>query len=146
MMVRAIQLSDSTYAALWAKWEEGDDGEEGVIRKLLGLKDKPVAAAPAEGQGKGLTDARFGVFFPEGFEIFRVFKGREVKAVVRDGIWFNITTNRVATSLNQLSAHIGAPTENAWRGWYYKKGEKSLLIDTLRDRNKVGRRSPIKWT
>ncbi len=78
------------------KWEEGDDGEEGIIRKLLQLKNKPATMdVAAEGQGKGFRDARFGVFFPEGFKIFRVFKGRELKAVVRDGLWYNRTTNGV---------------------------------------------------
>ena len=141
-MVRTIQVSDSTYAALWAKWEDGDDGEEGIIRKLLHLKDKPVLALSEEGKGKGFTDTRVGVFFPEGFEIFRVYKGREIRAVVRDGLWYNVTSNRVVISLNQLSANIGAPTENAWRGWYYKKGDRSLLIDDLRDRNKINHRKP----
>jgi hypothetical protein len=107
---------------------------------------KPAVPAAASTQGKGFTDGRFGVFFPEGFEIFRVFKGNEIKAVVRDSLWYRADINRVSNSLNQLSAQIGAPTENAWRGWYYRQGDKSLLIDTLRDRNKITKRQGIKWT
>jgi hypothetical protein len=138
--MRSLQLSDSTYAALWAKWEEGDDGEEGVLRRILGLQGKPVPAA--NGNGKPYRDPRYGVEFPPGFEIFRTYKGKEYRAVVKEnGLFHNITTNRTATSLNQLSGHIGAPTENAWLGWNFQNGSRARPIAELRDPGKIKRRS-----
>jgi hypothetical protein len=134
--MRTIQVSQGTYAAIWANWKEGDDGEEGVIRRLIGLKEK---SAPKSPTGKGYRDARYGVEFPEGFEIFRTYKGRERRAVVQNGLWM-ADNNRLAASLNQLSGHIGAPTENAWLGWMYKDGERTRPIADLRDPSKVRRR------
>lgn len=136
--VRTIQLSDATYAALWAKWQEGDEGEEGVLRRLLGVKKAVPNQRPPN--GGGYRDARSGMHFPEGFEIFRTFKGKEYRAVVEEGLWFNKTLNRAASSLNQLSAKIGAPTENAWYGWYFKDGDKDRLINELRDPKIVRKR------
>jgi hypothetical protein len=135
--MRTIQVSENTYAAIWANWREGDEGEEGVIRRSLGLKKSPEM--PAKRSGRPYIDGRYGVEFPEGFEIFRVFKGKERRAVVQNGHWM-ADNNRLATSLNQLSAHIGAPTENAWMGWYYLDGSQKRLIAELRDPAKIRRR------
>lgn len=138
--MRTIQVSDPTYAALWAAWREGDDGEEGVIRRLLGVETKTSSAASSS--AKGYRDPRYGVEFPVGFEIFRTYKGRHFRAVVKEnGLFHNTTTNRTATSLNQLSGHIGAPTENAWLGWQYLDGDKTRPIADLRDQSKVRRRA-----
>jgi len=137
--MRAIQISDGTYAALWSKWRDGDDGEEGVIRRLLGLSSD--RAPPKAKTGKvGYRDNRYGVEFPEGFGIFRTFKGQIRKAVAQDGGWM-ADNNRFASSLNMLSKHIGAPTENAWLGWQYRDGERVRPIADLRDPAKVRRRS-----
>ncbi|MGN6516720.1 MAG: hypothetical protein ACTHLR_12880 [Rhizomicrobium sp.] len=136
--MRTLQISDATYAALWAKWEEGDEGEEGVIRKLLGLKDK--MPKPADAKKVGYRDGRSGVEFPQGFRIFRTFKGKERWAVAQDGVWV-MDNNFHCTSLNKLSARIGAPTENAWHGWYYMDGSKKRLISDLRDPATIAKRS-----
>lgn len=135
--MRTIQVSDPTYAAIWAAWREGDDGEEGVIRRLLNVK-----AQPPKGDGKkiGHKDKRYGVEFAEGFRIFRIREGKERFAVAQGGGWL-LDNNRWAPSLNQLSAFVGAPTENAWVGWFYMDGDTKRRIDSLRDENKVSRRS-----
>jgi hypothetical protein len=142
--MRTIQVEDSTYAALWAKWQPGDASEEAVIRRLLGLKaDKPSKPGKGDGGRMGFHDARYGVKFPEGFEIFRVFKGKEYRARATGGIWMRDDVNRSADSLNRLSAQIGAPTENAWTGWYYMDGTKQRLISHLRDPAKVRMRALV---
>ena len=137
--MRTIQISDSTYAALWSKWRDSDDGEEGIVRRLLGLT-AGEAMKPSSKNAVGHRDKRYGVEFPAGFEIFRVFKGQNRKAVARDGGWM-ADNNRYAASLNQLSKHIGAPTENAWTGWHYRDGNKVRPIADLRDPSKVRHRS-----
>ena len=137
--MRTIQVSEGTYAALWSRWKEGDDDEEGILRRLLEL----TIAAPVGNRketGVGFRDARYGVEFPQGFEIFRVFKGKQYRAVADSGIWRQPDANRVARSLNVLSAQVGAPTENAWLGWHYLDGKKERPIADLRDPSKVRRR------
>jgi hypothetical protein len=135
--MRTIQVSDPTYAAIWAAWREGDDGEEGVIRRLLSLKTE---APKSDGRKIGHVDKRSGVEFAEGFRIFRVREGKDRSAVAKDGGWM-LDNNRWAPSLNQLSAYVGAPTENAWTGWFYMDGTTKKRIDSLRDESKVSRRS-----
>jgi hypothetical protein len=140
--MRNIQLSDSTYAALWSKWQDGDQGEEGILRRVLGLKPEQKATEGTQSlsQPQGYTDPRSGVFFPEGFEIFRVFKGKELRARVEGRMWRNLSSDRLAPSLNTLSAQIGAPTENAWMGWRYSDNGKERLISELRDPARIHRR------
>lgn len=136
--MRTIQVSEGTYAALWSKWREGDNGEEGILRRLIGLESN-VADSKSNGKS-GFRDSRYGVEFPEGFEIFRTFKGQHRSAVVKGGGW-TTDNNRRSYSLNQLSKWIGAPTENAWLGWHYRDGDKIRPIADLRDPSKVRRRS-----
>lgn len=140
--MRTIQVSESTYAAIWAKWQEGDDGEEGVIRRVLGVDEgKTIHGKTAlNGTTGGFRDERYGVVFPEGFRIFRTFKGQQRVANVRGRNWM-LDNGRLVTSLNKLSAFIGAPTENAWTGWNYQdeKGETRPISD-LRDPSLVRRR------
>lgn len=137
--MRTIQVSEGTYAAIWAKWKEGDDGEEGVIRRVFGLETAP-AAKSINGKTSGFRDERYGVEFPEGFTIFRTFKGQKRAATVTGRNWM-LDNGRLVTSLNKLSAYVGAPTENAWMGWNYQdeKGETRPISD-LRDPSLVRKR------
>lgn len=134
--MRTISLDDATYAALWSRWQEGDDGEVGIIKRLLGLPSKKASAASSV---PGFVDKRSGVQFPQGFEIFRTFKGTVFRAVAEGGVW-RLPDGRTAPSLNSLSAMIGAPTENAWMGWRYYDNRKVQLIDVLRDSKGNARR------
>ncbi len=138
--MRTIQVSEGTYAAIWSKWQEGDGSEEDIIRRYF-LPGHKTSALPKELNGKGFRDDRYGVEFPEGFEIFRTYKGREYRATVKDGLWYRADINRVVASLNALSAQIGARTENAWMGWHYKDGERTRPIADLRDQSRVRRRT-----
>jgi hypothetical protein len=137
-------MDDATYAALWSRWKEGDDGEAGIIRRLLGLPPKsgPLNQLRSE---PGYIDKRTGTEFRKGFEIFRTFKGANYRAVADGGIW-RLQDGRTAPSLNALSAVVGAPTENAWTGWRYKDGKDVKLIDKLRNPKKVGRRYSTQTT
>jgi hypothetical protein len=137
VVMRTLEVGESTYAAIWAAWKEGDDGEEGVIRRLLGLK---ISGSNGDRKKTGFRDKRYGVEFPEGFRIFRTFKGKDYWAIAQNGVWVR-ENNRHVPSLNQLSAQIGAPTENAWTGWHYDTGEGVAPIATLRDPARVRRRS-----
>lgn len=139
MDMRTIQVSDATYAVIWARWKEGDAGEEGIIRRVFGVEDAPRRIEPCN-KKIGYRDSRSGVEFPTGFKIFRVFKGKERWAVAENDGWM-ADNNRWASSLNKLSAHIGAPTENAWVGWYYMDGSEKRLIAELRDPSRITRRS-----
>lgn len=130
--MRSIQLDDATYAALWAHWQEGDQGELGIIRRLLNMKGSPLTPPRSE---IGYVDKRSGTNFVQGFEIFRTFKHTKYRAIADNGIW-RLEDGRTAPSLNTLSAMIGARTENAWTGWYYKSGNKVALITHLRPKKK----------
>lgn len=142
--MRTIPVSDGTYAAIWSKWQEGDSGEDSILRRILGLSK--VATSPRAVTGDdaaGYLDERYGVSFRRGFEIFRTFKGQHRRAIAQNGGW-KAEDGAFLSSLNQLSAHIGAPTENAWVGWNYMDDGRVRPIADLRDPTKVRRR--IKWS
>jgi|SRR5580704_10135792 hypothetical protein len=140
--VRTFQVSDGTFAAVWSKWQEGDTNEDEILRRILGVAKTPSAIARVNGLGDtiGYRDQRYGVDFPKGFEIFRTFKGQDRRAKAQNGGWAS-DDNRFFRSLNQLSAHIGAPTENAWMGWSYRDGNRVRPISDLRDPSKIQHRS-----
>jgi hypothetical protein len=142
MEVRTIQVSDATYAAIWARWKEGDDGEDGILRREFGVKgSRPEASERAGGRGRvGYRDNRYGVEFEEGFSVFRTYKGHDYRAIAEKDGW-TLSDGRRANSLNILSSLIGAATENAWMGWYFQDGSKKRLIAELRDQEKITRRS-----
>ena len=52
----------------------------------------------------GVYDARNGVHFPEGFEIFRNYKRREYKATARRGFWVREDTGERYSTLNRLNS------------------------------------------
>ena len=140
--MRTFQVSDGTFAAVWSRWQEGDTNEDDILRRVLGVAKASVAAEcvnDADG-AIGYRDQRYGVEFPKGFEIFRTFKGRGRHAKARNGGWIS-DDNHFFRSLNQLSAHVGAPTENAWMGWNYRDGNRARPISDLRDPSKVQHRT-----
>jgi hypothetical protein len=156
--MKTIQVSNPLYGAIWSRSVEGDKSEEDILRRLLGLPSMispsaaPLAAAPqpppppppsstpAE-SSKGFVDRRNNLLFPNGFRIFRNFKGQDHEARVVNGKW-QLDGGDSYDSINALSRAIGAETESAWHGWRYKKQDGTEpLINDLRKPELIRRRA-----
>lgn len=81
-----------------------------------------------------MHDLRNGVHFPEGFKIFRNYKGREYVAEARSGAWVRLDNRTSYPTLNQLNASIAAGAENVWNGNWKFRGDqgKAVSIGQLR--------------
>jgi len=136
-MAPSVDVSPEVLARLRALAGEAGRGADEVLRLLLGLPDsKPIAADAA-----GFIDATYGVRFPEGFEIFRTYKGRAVRARAEGGGWRLDADGRTYDSLNQLSRAVIDGNENAWMFWHYRGADgRPRRIAELRDPAKVQRR------
>jgi len=134
MAMRPIQVSTDVYAAIWAARKTGEDSEDEILRRKLGLaaSSKAPQPAPSAPPKIGYSEPRFGVTVPEGFEIFRTYKGTEYRATATDGKWLLKNTGDTYATLNQLSAAIGG-IENAWHRWYFRdENGRRELVDKLR--------------
>ena len=87
--MRTITVSTDVFATIWAKRRESEESEDAILRRLLGC---PAADGPSRdaeaGRGSardGVYDARNGVHFREGLEVFRVYKGTHYLAVAENG-------------------------------------------------------------
>lgn len=127
-----------TFAAIWAQRQSGEDTENAILERILGVqKAAPPKAAstalPAANQpaGRGILNTQFGVTFRHGFEIFRVYNGKRFSAVVQDGRW--LMDGNFYLSLRDLSEAVVEGYENSWENWKYRDvdGEEKL-IDALR--------------
>src|SRR5579872_31695 len=142
--MRTIVISTDVFAALWAKRQPDEDSENAILERLLGLPKGPridtqalafndrfrARNAGADGQG-GIYNHMFDVHFPAGFEIFRNYKGREYRAVVRDGRW--VMGGRNFPSLFALSMAIIDSRENPWMHWKYRNAKgRADFISALR--------------
>src|SRR5947209_5121635 len=94
--MRNIVVSIDVFAALWADRQAGEDSENAILERLLGLPKGPplhVQMVPLPPGARGgpsdgsIYNRMFDVRFPSGFEIFRTYKGKEYSAVVRDHRW-----------------------------------------------------------
>jgi hypothetical protein len=139
--VRSIQVSTEVYAGIWGAHQSGEENEDAILRRLLGIAAPERASEPmgAPEGSIGFMDNRYGVVFPPGFEIFRIYKGRNYTAQAVGGVWI-ANDGKGYLSLNQLSDSIGA-SENAWDSWFYMDDGLRKPISTMRDPNKVRRRS-----
>jgi hypothetical protein len=132
-VMRPINVSTDVYAAVWAARQPGEDTENDILERLLGVKKLPQPKANGAPPKIGFSDSRFGIELPEGFEVFRVYKNKEFRAVAKNGKWELQGTGETFPSFNQLSRGIGAGTENAWQNWYYKGADGSRkLVTSLR--------------
>ena len=133
--MRQIAVSTDVYARLWAERRSGEDTEDDILRRVLNVTAPAQRAAEARPAAKvvGFRDPRFGLELPEGFEIFRTFKGKEYRAKAVAGSWMLMDTGDLYPSLHKLGRAIGAKIENAWNNWYYLDGSvRRRLVDTLR--------------
>lgn len=145
--MRNIQISTDVFQAIWSARRAGEETEEEILRRVLNIG---AAAGGAEGDGSGngrsaggpgFTDQRYGIHFPEGFEIFRTYLGRDYSARVANGSWVLQGTGEAASSLNQLSALVGPQQENAWKNWKYRTASGVILhIAALRNPAQIQRR------
>jgi|SRR6185312_4657567 len=111
------------------------------IRRICWLESNgaaatpPVAAkAPPSGAGSGVYDARSGLHFPQGFIIFRTYKGQDYRATASDGEWHLEGHLPSYPTLSALSSAIGAKTENAWLGWRFIANDgQAKFVAVLRE-------------
>ena len=128
-------MSTSVYALIWANREKGEETEDAILGRLLGARPEPAASA-APVAGGGVIDGRSGVHFPEGFRIFRRYKGGDFAAVATAGQWRREDTGKLYPTLNQLNGSIAAGAENVWNGNWKFQDTDSLIkpIGALRTR------------
>ena len=128
--MRNISIETDTFAAVWADRQPGEETEDAIIRRKFGVK---IALAKQQPPKIGFSDPRFGIDLPEGFEIFRTYKGTEYRARAIDGQWMLTNTGEKYPSLNQLSRATSGNVENAWNNWYYTgRDGKRRLVNELR--------------
>lgn len=128
-MNRMIGVSTEVFAAIWARRQEGEEAEDTVLRRVLGLTAPTTdqAPAPAVGKGVGVYDTRNQVAFAEGFEIVRTYKRREFSARAVGGFWVRADNGQKYPTLNQLNASIAAGAENVWNGnWKFRGADGTL--------------------
>jgi len=147
--MKSIQISNQTFGALWQKAHEADQTEEDILRRLLGLSGSPplgdaLEAAIQETSEKGAQgfyDARFEVKFPQGFRIYRSYKGKNYSARASGGKWHLEGFAQPFDSLNELNVAIGAKSENAWISWFFDEaGGVKKMISDLRKPTTIKRR------
>jgi hypothetical protein len=134
--MRPVPLSTEVYAKIWSLHQPGEDSEDAILRRVLGVNPAAAQSAPAAPAKIGFSDPRFKIELPEGFVISRIYKGVEYRAVARDGKWHLESTGASYSTLNQLSQAVSGNVENAWRNWYFtgQDGKRYLML-TLRNPN-----------
>ncbi|HCL67429.1 MAG TPA: hypothetical protein DIC56_21850 [Rhizobium sp.] len=136
--MRQIEVSTDVFAAIWAARKDGENSEDDVLRRILGLQAKtPATPLPSTQEEAGFKDARFRVELPEGFEIFRVYKGQEIRARASKGKLELIGSGLLFPSFNQLSRAATGNIENAWKNWFFiGRDGKRHPIEGLRSDSK----------
>jgi hypothetical protein len=142
--MRNIQISTEVYAAIWSDRKAGEENEDDILSRRLGVK-RPTTNELRDRDMTvtiGYHDPKFGVRIDPGFEIFRTYKRKEYRARAIQGFWVLSTDGIGYPSLNELSNAIGAGTENAWEKWKYidaATGRERLMSD-LRDPTRIKKR------
>src|SRR5215813_11112660 len=114
--MRTIQVSHDVFAAIWKLQQAGETSEDMILARHLNV---PTAKTLSTEGPTGFRDVRYGMEVPEGFEIFRTFRGTDYRAKATGGKWLLMSTGDTHASLNELSRAIGANSENAWVNWFY---------------------------
>lgn len=126
MATRAINIDTDTFAAIWADRKSGEETEDQIIARKFGVRRNEPAPTTDR---VAWADPRHGVELKVGQEIFRTYKGKEYRAVARNGSLVRLDTGQPYNSLNQLSRSIHSNVENAWNNWYVvgKDGQRQLI-------------------
>lgn len=135
--MRSIHVSTDVFAAIWARRQSGEDSEDAILKREFGClsaTNSNASVPDAAAQLGGVRDTRNGVRFPEGFRIFRNYKGREFIAEAKAGSWVRLDDGSSYPTLNQLNSSIAAGAENVWNGnWKFRDDTgKALSIGQLR--------------
>ena len=131
--MRTIGVSTVVFAAIWALRQEGEETEDAILRRILKADPLGKEKAPPFAQF-GFKDERSNTEFPEGFEIFRTYKGQEVRAKATGGRWLLLRDSSTYTSLHKLSMAVVAGNENAWQNWKYLRHDGTeAFITRLRE-------------
>ena len=137
--MRNIQVSADVYAAIWKRQEPGEATEDEILRREFKLPLTQPNGPKTPDTTIGIYDRRNGVTFAAGFEVFRVYKGKESRAHARGGLWYREDTGESFPTLNQLSRSIGA-SEDAWQGWMHRDETGHVSrVDSLRTGRSHGR-------
>lgn len=132
--MKTIEASTDVYAAIWAARQPGEETEDAILRRLLKVPVSQEATSATEPAAIGFREPRFDVTLPEGFEIFRNYKGTEYRARASNGKWKLVDTGKEFGSLNQLGRATSGNIENAWRNWnFIAKDGKRYKIEALRN-------------
>lgn len=136
-MSREITVSTAVFARIWAQRRPGEDSEDQILRRILGVFDDESTARPSS-HDDGVAYPEFGVHFEEGTEIFRDYGRRGVPkvryaAVATRGGFLLRNDGRFYPSLHKLSEAVVGGRENSWKNWKIKMGGQIVLIDTLRN-------------
>ena len=140
--MKNISVSTDVFAHIWSQRAEGEEKEDEILRRILGLSGAPFRAnVSSNGQQAdqgGFYDKRHDVYFDEGFTISRRYIGTEYRAIATGGRWWLENHDTFVDSINQLSRAVGVQ-ENAWKAWLYFCDEDSEYkpISNLRDRNRI---------
>jgi hypothetical protein len=132
--MRTLEVSIDVYAAIWQRRAPGENNEDEILRRVLNVVPVDVDdELPGLQKTVGFKDARFNIELPEGFEIFRVYKGLEYRAKASQGQWRLLSTGKSYPTLNQLSRAVSGNVENAWRNWYFMgRDSQRHLIEGVR--------------
>ncbi|MBI2585871.1 MAG: hypothetical protein HYW28_08375 [Rhodospirillales bacterium] len=143
-MPPSLDVSPEVLERLRALGREGIRSADQVLRLLLGLPEATPAGGASDAAPKSeqaFEDTTYGVRFPEGFEIFRTYKGRPYRARAEGGRWRLDADGRAYDSLNQLSQAVIDGNENAWMFWLFRGPDgRPRRIAELRDPAQVQRR------
>ena len=141
--MRDVQISTDVFARIWSLRREGEDSEDAILRRVL-WEGNSVANSNASASLThvgGLVDERFGVVFPEGFQIERKYLGKRYFATVQNGRWVIEGIPGHFARLNELSRAIGTRTENAWVNWsFVDTSGRRCPVSDLRDPNRIATR------
>ena len=147
--MRTIEVSTDVFARIWALREAGEESEDAILRRLLQsqprhelLPQPPTPAATVdEPASTGFRDRRHDVNFPEGFEIYRYYKGARYQAVASGERWLLENNGQPYESLAKLSRAVGSWPENSWANWLYRDRDgRERPISEMRDPYKISRR------
>ncbi|MBC8339651.1 MAG: hypothetical protein ISR51_05440 [Rhodospirillales bacterium] len=143
-----LTISEDVMERLRAACRDGEADEAQTLRRLLGCPPEPASGSVTALSGPTAThgdfiDATYGVRFPEGFRIFRTYKGHAYAARVTGGRWVLEGGGPAGAfnSLNRLSQAVIDGNENAWMFWFYQNADgQRRRISELRDPALVQRR------
>ncbi|MEQ1951355.1 hypothetical protein [Mesorhizobium sp. CN2-181] len=138
--MRAIDVTTDVYAAIWAARKAGENTESEILARVLQVP-APAQTQPPPTQQQlandpiGFRDVRFDITLPEGFEIFRNYKGTEYRAQATNGQWKLLSTGELYPTFNQLSRAVTNGPENTWYGWYFqgRDGKRHLIVGLRND-------------